>query len=55
VRFLALLELYKQGLVELDQADRFGDIVIEWIAERDVTDAVVATHGFGLGIDDYEG
>ena len=30
VRFLAVLELFKQGLVELDQADRFGDIRIEW-------------------------
>jgi len=28
VRFLALLELFKQGVVELDQAERFGDIDI---------------------------
>ena len=26
VRFLAVLELYKQGMVELEQADRFGEI-----------------------------
>ena len=26
VRFLAVLELFKQGLVDLDQAERFGDI-----------------------------
>jgi segregation and condensation protein A len=32
VRFLAVLELFKQGLVELDQADRFGEIVVEWRA-----------------------
>jgi segregation and condensation protein A len=32
VRFLAVLELFKQGLIELDQADRFGDIVVEWRA-----------------------
>jgi segregation and condensation protein A len=32
VRFLAVLELFKQGLVELEQADRFGDIVVEWRA-----------------------
>jgi segregation and condensation protein A len=32
VRFLAVLELFKQGLVELDQADRFGDILVEWRA-----------------------
>ena len=30
VRFLALLELFKQGLVELEQADAFGDIEIRW-------------------------
>ena len=31
VRFLAVLELYKQGLIELDQATSFGDIEIFWI------------------------
>ena len=30
VRFLALLELFKQGVVELDQAERFGDIDMMW-------------------------
>jgi segregation and condensation protein A len=30
VHFLAVLELYKQGLVELDQVDRFGDLVVTW-------------------------
>ena len=30
VRFLAVLELFKQGLVELDQAEPFGDIEIAW-------------------------
>ena len=30
VRFLAILELFKQGRVDLDQADRFGDITITW-------------------------
>jgi segregation and condensation protein A len=33
VRFLAVLELYKQGLVDLDQGERFGDITILWIGE----------------------
>ncbi|HEX6310521.1 MAG TPA: segregation/condensation protein A, partial [Acidimicrobiia bacterium] len=28
VRFLALLELYKQGVVEIDQATTFGDLVV---------------------------
>ena len=36
VRFLAVLELFKQGVVELDQAERFGDIEIEWCAGDDV-------------------
>jgi segregation and condensation protein A len=30
VRFLAILELYKQGYIEIDQLDRFGDIVVQW-------------------------
>ncbi len=32
VRFLALLELYKDGLVELDQATTFGELRITWRA-----------------------
>jgi segregation and condensation protein A len=31
VRFLAVLELFKQGFVELDQARTFGDIEITWL------------------------
>lgn len=30
VRFLAVLELFKQGFIELDQAQAFGDIEIVW-------------------------
>lgn len=30
VRFLALLEMYKQGYIELNQSDRFGDIEVQW-------------------------
>ncbi len=30
VRFLAVLELYKQGWVELDQAQSFGDLHVWW-------------------------
>ena len=50
VRFLAVLELYKQGLVELDQAGNFGDIEIEWIGP-DQGGAELAL----AGIDTYEG
>lgn len=32
VRFLAVLELFKQGIVDLHQAERFGDIDIRWVA-----------------------
>ena len=32
VRFLAVLELFKQGYVEVDQPDRFGDIEVIWSA-----------------------
>ena len=31
VRFLAVLEMYKNGLVQLDQFDNFGEITITWI------------------------
>lgn len=30
VRFLAVLELYKQGLVELEQAMSFGELAVVW-------------------------
>jgi segregation and condensation protein A len=35
VRFLALLELFKAGAIELSQADRFGDITATWTGEVD--------------------
>lgn len=48
VRFLAVLELFKQGLVELDQAGAFGDITVVWMAD----DRVSADE---IKIDIYEG
>jgi len=48
VRFLAILEMFKQGFIELDQINRFGDITVQWT-------------GLGAGnesmaeIDSYEG
>jgi segregation and condensation protein A len=48
VRFLAVLELFKQGMVEVDQTDRFGDIRIEWTGPRDADAAAIA-------VDVYEG
>jgi segregation and condensation protein A len=32
VRFLAVLELYKQGVVDLDQTESFGDLVVRALA-----------------------
>lgn len=31
VRFLALLEMFKQGLVDLDQATSFGELTVTWL------------------------
>jgi segregation and condensation protein A len=38
VHFLALLELFKQGLVELDQPRTFGDITVRWTGGDHVGD-----------------
>jgi segregation and condensation protein A len=47
VRFLALLELFKQGMVEIEQPQRFGDIDIAWIGSEMAS--------VSLSYDDYEG
>ena len=49
VRFLAVLELFKQGLIELDQPAAFGDIEILWTGSPALVVADLA------GIDTYEG
>lgn len=49
VRFLAVLELFKQGLVELEQSAAFGDIDIVWLGSPALAVADLA------GIDTYEG
>lgn len=55
VRFLALLEMYKQGYVDLQQGERMGDIEIEWTG-GDHTGAFGDPVGVGaMMIDDYEG
>ena len=55
VRFLALLELFKQGLVELDQHERFGDIEILWNGYHHDTENDRYDRESVLAIDDYEG
>ncbi|MBV8161964.1 MAG: segregation/condensation protein A [Acidimicrobiia bacterium] len=44
VRFLAVLELYKRGLVEIRQAGNFGELEIAWVgrAETDAGDLSTA-------------
>jgi segregation and condensation protein A len=42
VRFLAVLELYKQGIVELEQFENFGVLEIRRIAEGDLDRASIA-------------
>jgi segregation and condensation protein A len=50
VRFLALLELFKQGLVDIDQPSAFGEIDIVWLGdERADEDLALAS------IDAYDG
>jgi segregation and condensation protein A len=48
VRFLAVLELFKQGAVEIDQPERFGEIEITWVAGDDFDAGALA-------VDSYEG
>ena len=49
VHFLAVLELCKLGKVTLGQAERFGDLEIEWVAEEHpMAEALV-------GADEYDG
>ncbi len=47
VRFLAVLELFKQGLIDVTQTERFGDIEIRWLGG----DSSAADHE----TDSYEG
>jgi segregation and condensation protein A len=48
VRFLAVLELYKQGLIELEQSATFGEIQIQWTGGDD-------TDADRIVVDAYEG
>jgi segregation and condensation protein A len=49
VRFLAILELFKQGAVDLTQAERFGDIDVVWIGDEETAEGILGT------VDAYEG
>lgn len=48
VQFLAVLELFKQGAVDLDQPERFGDLTVTWCAPIELTTESIL-------VDTYEG
>ena len=52
MRFLAVLELFKQGFIDLDQPRTFGDIEIVWLGDEGVA-AVSA--GALEAVDAYDG
>jgi segregation and condensation protein A len=47
VRFLAVLELYKQGVVELEQATTFGELHVSWLGLEGVA--------AGVQVEEYQG
>ncbi|CAN5715796.1 segregation/condensation protein A [soil metagenome] len=48
VRFLAVLELFKQGAVEIEQAQWLGDIEVVWLGSQQSVPVMAS-------VDDYEG
>lgn len=48
VRFLALLELFKAGAVELAQSDRFGDIHATWTGSTDELEVIADIDEYAL-------
>jgi segregation and condensation protein A len=46
-RFLALLELYREGLIGFDQVQALGELTVRWTAEDDA--------GATLNVDEYAG
>jgi len=58
VHFLGVLELYKQGLVELDQVATFGELLVSWVgeggAESDALGELIGSGRFGGNLSDME-
>src|SRR5919106_2834707 len=48
VRFLALLELYKAGAIELQQPDRWGDIVVQWTGDVEASTVALEAEEYTL-------
>ncbi len=58
VRFLAVLELFKQGFVDLDQTEHFGTITILWLgrpAGGGLDDEDRSVYADLVTVDAYEG
>lgn len=45
-RFLALLELYREGMVGFDQVQALGELTVRWVATQDTSD---------IDVDEYTG
>jgi segregation and condensation protein A len=48
VRFLALLEMFKAGAVELSQAERFGHITARWTGAADLSEVLQDAEEYAL-------
>jgi segregation and condensation protein A len=55
VRFLALLELCKQGRISLDQGETFGDLVVVWTGPEDAGATALSPVGAGELVEEYDG
>jgi segregation and condensation protein A len=54
VRFLAVLELFKQGMIDIDQPSTFGDLSITWIGGDGDDDRSVLAQ-VAARVDTYDG
>jgi segregation and condensation protein A len=48
VRFLAVLELYKQGLIDIEQRTSFGELTISWLGSE-------AGPTWTVAVEEYQG
>jgi segregation and condensation protein A len=55
VRFLAVLEMFKQGLVDLHQPTSFSELEVSWLGDPDERDAGTEAQRWDLSALDYEG
>jgi segregation and condensation protein A len=56
VHFLALLELYKRGLIELDQAGKRAELHVSWTGPAELAlESPDAAGTFALAAEEYEG